>query len=195
MEAVPPAAPSTAPDSSSSSASPRAGARFSPQVLVFVATLAIASRPLKGAIIAGVFWWWGDTYQQVEFVMEEAQVNEGYPFIDGRVADVADVTRITGMMVGEAVAPDGAPGEVFAPGKRLLIWRSPTAPNFGVEGASVNELAVAARPTLPGLGTFLDYVAMTVGVLAGGLWATAWTGRRWARSWPALPLRGRPGQP
>ena len=30
------------------------GARFSPQVIVLVATLAFASRPLKGAIIAGV---------------------------------------------------------------------------------------------------------------------------------------------
>ena len=59
----------------------------SPQVLVLVATLAFASRPLKGAIIAGVFWWWGDTYQQVEFVMDEAQINEGYPFIDGHSTD------------------------------------------------------------------------------------------------------------
>ena len=159
----------------------RWGARFSPQVLVFVATLAFASRPLKGAIIAGVFWWWGDTYQQVEFVMDEAQVNDGYPFIDGRVEGVPDVTRITGMMVGNAIAPDGAPEEVFAPGKRIRIWRSPTAPDFGVEGASVNELSVAARAELPGLGTFLGYVVATIVMLWAGLWATGWAGRRWAR--------------
>ncbi len=156
-------------------------ARFSPQVLVLVATLAFASRPLKGAIIAGVFWWWGDTYQQVEFVMDEAQINEGYPFIDGHLDGSTEVTRITGMMVGEQVAPDGAPDEVFAPGRRVTIWRSPTAPDFGVEGASVNELAVASRPELPGLGAFLGYVLATLVMLWAGFLATAWAGRRWAR--------------
>jgi len=159
----------------------RWGARFSPQVIALVATLAFASRPLKGAIIAGVFWWWGDTYQQVEFVMDDAQVNDGYPFIDGRVDGVEDVVRITGMMVGEAIAPDGAPGEVFAPGRRIRIWRSPTAPDFGVEGASVNEFSVAARQELPGLGGFLAYVTATIVMLWAGFWATAWAGRRWAR--------------
>lgn len=154
---------------------------FSPQVLLLVATLAVASRPLKGAIITGVFWWWGDTYQQVEFVMNEAHVNDGAPFIDGHVDGNTDVTRITGMMVGEAIAPDGAPSEVFAPGRRITIWRSPSAPDFGVEGASVNEFSVAARPELPGLGAFLDYVAATIVILWAGFWATGWAGRRWAR--------------
>jgi hypothetical protein len=170
----------------------RWGARLSPQVLVLVATLAFASRPLKGAIITGVFWWWGDTYQQVELVMDDAQVNDGYPFIDGHLDGSTEVTRITGMMVGEAIAPDGAPAEVFAPGKRLRIWRSPAAPDFGVEGASVNELAVAARPELPGLGSFLSYVAATIVMLWAGLWATAWTGRRWARRWGQIEIRGNP---
>lgn len=168
----------------------RWGAGFSPQVLVLVATLAVASRPLKGAIIAGVFWWWGDTYQQVEFVMDEAQVNDGAPFIDGRVDGTTDVTRITGMMVGSAVAPDGAPGEVFAPGRRVRIWRSPTAPDFGVEGASVNEFSVAARPELPGLGAFLGYVTATIVMLWAGFRATGWAGRRWARRWGQIDIRG-----
>lgn len=168
----------------------RWGARFSPQVLVLVATLAVASRPLKGAIITGVFWWWGDSYTQVEFVMDDAQVNEGFPFIDGRVEGTTDVTRITGMMVGDAVAPDGAPGEVFAPGRRVRIWRSPSAPDFGVEGASVNEFSVAARPELPGLGSFLGYVAATIVMLWAGLWATAWAGRRWARRGGQIAIRG-----
>lgn len=176
-----PATGAPAPPSSASSGGVRWGAHFSPQVLVFVATLAFASRPLKGAIIAGVFWWWGDTYQQVEFVMDEAQVNDGYPFIDGRVEGVADVVRITGMMVGNAIAPDGAPEETFAPGRRIRIWRSPTAPDFGVEGASVNELSVAARAELPGLPTFLAYLAATYVFLRAGFWATAWVAGRWSR--------------
>ena len=74
------------------------------------------------------------------------------------------------MVVGDQIAPDGAPEEVFSPGRRIRIWRSPTAPDFGVEEASVNELSVVARPTLPGLGSFLGYVAATlifVGRVAG----------------------------
>ena len=185
-EGPPRGGPASAPDAAPGL---RWGARFSPQVLVLVATLAVASRPLKGAIITGVFWWWGDTYQQVEFVMDDAQVNEGFPFIDGHVEGTTDVTRITGMMVGEAVAPDGAPGEVFAPGRRVRIWRSPSAPDFGVEGASVNEFSVAARPELPGLGAFLGYVAATIVMLWAGFWATAWAGRRWARRGGQIAIR------
>ncbi len=176
-----PATGAPAPPSSASSGGVRWGAHFSPQVLVFVATLAFASRPLKGAIIAGMFWWWGDTYQQVEFVMDEAQVNEGYPFIDGHLDGSTEVTRVTGMMVGDQIAPDGSPQEVFAPGKRITIWRSPSAPDVGVEWTSVNDIPVAARPTLPGLGTLISYVAATIVMVWAGLWATAWAGRRWAR--------------
>jgi hypothetical protein len=73
----------------------------------------------------------------------------------------------------------------------VWLWRSPTAPDFGVNGESVNEFAVAARPKLPGLGTFLDYVAMTLVTLAGGFWATAWVGNRWARRWGQIQIRGR----
>jgi len=123
--------------------------------------------------------------------MDEAQVNAGDPFIDGHLEGATDATRISGMMVGDQVAPDGAAEEVFAQGKRVRIWRSPTAPDFGVEGESVNEFAVAARPTLPGLGTFLGDVALTLVTLAGGFWATTWVGRRWARRWGQIQIRGR----
>lgn len=189
---MPDAVETSAPDAASPppGARVRWGARFSPQVLVVVATLALASRPLMGAIVSGVFWWWGDTYEQVELVMDEAQANAGYPFIDGHLDGATEVTRISGMMVGDQIAPDGAPAEVFAPGKRVRIWRSPTAPDFGVEGTSVNEFAVAARPTLPGLGTFLDYVAMTLLTLGAGFWAAMWVGQRWARRWGQIEIRG-----
>jgi len=168
----------------------RSGARFSPQVIVLVATLAFASRPLKGAIIAGVFWWWGDTYQQVEFVMDDAQVNDGYPFIDGHLEGSTDVIRVTGMMMGGEIAPEGSPQDVFAPGKRITIWRSPSAPDVGVEWTPVNDVPVTARAVLPGLGTFLGYVGATVGMLWAGLWATAWAGRRWDRRGGQIEIRG-----
>lgn len=169
----------------------RFGARFSPQVLVLVATLAVASRPLKGAIITGVHWWWGDTYQQVELVMDEATPNEGYPYIDGHLDGSTDVVRLVGVMQGDVIAPRAAPAEPFAPGKRITIWRSPEAPNFTVEGEEVNNYPVANRPVLPGLWSFLDYLAMTGVTLAAGFVAMAWVASRWARKYGTLPITRR----
>ena len=168
--------------------SARFGALFSPQVLVFVFTLAVASRPLKGAIITGVHWWWGDTYQQVELVMDEAQANEGYPYIDGHLDGSTEVIRVVGVMQGGVIAPRAAPAEAFAPGKRIVIWRSTEAPNFTVEGEEVNNYPVAGRPVLPGLRSLLDYVAMVLVVLVAGLAATIWVGNRWARKYGTLPI-------
>jgi hypothetical protein len=168
--------------------SARFGARFSPQVLVFVFTLAVASRPLKGAIITGVHWWWGPTYQQVELVMDEAQPNEGYPYIDGHLDGSTEVIRIVGVMQGQVIAPRAAPAELFAPGKRITIWRSAEAPNFTVEGEEVNNYPVANRPVLPGLWSFLNYVAMALLTLLVGFAAMVWVGNRWARRYGTLPI-------
>ena len=54
----------------------------------------------------------------------------------------------------------------------------------------MNEFAVAARPLLPGLGTFVSYVAATVVMLWAGLWATAWAGQRWVRRGVQIEIRG-----
>jgi hypothetical protein len=174
--------------SSPQAPSTRFGARFNPQVLVLVFTLAVASRPLKGAIVAGVHWWWGDTYQQVELVMDEAQPNEGYPYIDGHLDGSTEVIRMVGVMHGDVIAPRAAPAEVFAPGKRILIWRSAEAPNFTVEGEEVNNYPVANRPVLPGLWSFLDGVAMVLVVLVAGFAGMMWVARRWARKYGTLPI-------
>lgn len=100
----------------------RWGVRFSPHVLPFLATVGLAWIPFSSAIGSAVFWWWGPTYKQVAFVMDEAQVNEGYPYIDGYVDGDTELTRISGTMVGSEVAPEDSPGETFAPGRRILIW-------------------------------------------------------------------------
>jgi hypothetical protein len=168
----------------------RWGVRFSPHVLPLLATVALAWIPFSSAIVSGVFWWWGPTYRQVAFVMEEAQTNAGYPYIDGRVDGDTEVTRITGMMVGDQIAPDGAPAEIFAPGRRILIWQSRSAPDFGVEGRSINDLSVAALPELPGLGSLLDALAMTALIVVSGLGVTVWVFKRFARKWGELDIRG-----
>jgi hypothetical protein len=160
-------------------------------VLVLVATLAVASRPLKRAIIDGVHWWWGPTYRQVELVMDEAMPNEGYPYIDGHLDGSTDVIRMVGVMQGGAIAPRAAPAEAFAPGKRITIWRSAEAPNITVEGEELNNYPVANRPVLPGLWSFLDYVAMVLVVLVAGFAAMVWVGNRWARKYGSLPMTRR----
>jgi hypothetical protein len=168
----------------------RWGVRFSPHVLPLLATVGLAWIPFSSAMVAGVFWWWGPTYRQVAFVMEEAHANEGYPYIDGRVDGDIEVTRISGMMVGDRIAPEGAPAETFTPGRRILIWQSRSAPDFGVEGRSINDFSVAARPTLPGLGSLLDHLAMTALIGLAGLGVTAWVYKRFARRWGELDIRG-----
>jgi hypothetical protein len=100
------------------------------------------------------------------------------------------VIRVSGMMVGDQIAPEGAPGETFTPGRRIRLWTSPSAPDFGVEGRSINDLSVAALPKLPGLGAFLDALAKTAVVWVVGLWATAWTYTRFSRNYGDLQIRG-----
>jgi hypothetical protein len=178
-------------ESSPQAPSARFGLRFNPQVLVLVFTLAVASRPLKGAIVSGVHWWWGDTYQQVELVMDEAQPNDGYPYIDGHLDGSIEVIRIVGVMQGDAIAPRAAPADAFAPGRRIVIWRSLEAPNFTVEGEEVNNYPVANRPVLPGLWSVLKYVAMAIVVLVAGFVAMVWVGNRWARKYGTLPINRR----
>ena len=53
----------------------RWGMRFSPHVIPFLATIGLAWIPFSSAIVSGVFWWYGPTYQNVEFVMDEAERN------------------------------------------------------------------------------------------------------------------------
>lgn len=171
----------------------RWGLRFSPHVIPFLATIGLAWIPFQSAITSGVFWWYGPTYRNVEFVMDEAHANEGSPYIDGHVDGDAEVIRVSGMMVGDQIAPEGAPGETFAPGRRIRLWKSPSAPDFGVEGRSINDLSVAALPKLPGLGAFLDALAKTALVWVAGLWATMWTYKRFSRHYGELRIRGSGG--
>ena len=168
----------------------RWGVRFSPHVVPLLIAFGLAWIPFSAAIESAVFWWWGPTYRQVAFVMEEAHANEGYPYIDGRVDGDAEITRISGMMVGDQIAPERAPGETFAPGRRILIWRSSTAPDFGVAGRSINEFSVAARPTLPGFASLLLYLAVTALIAVSGLRLTVWVYQRFARKWGDLDVSG-----
>ena len=123
--------------------------------------------------------------------MDEAQPNEGYPYIDGHLDGSDEVIRIVGVMHDNVIAPRATPAEAFAPGKRITIWRSTEAPNFTVEGEEVNNYPVANRPVLPGLWSFLGDLAMVLVTLLAGFAAMVWVAKRWARRYGTLPITTR----
>jgi hypothetical protein len=167
--------------------------RFSPHVLVLLVTLWAAVPPLRGTIVSAVYWWWDESYAQVEFVMDEARPNDGAPYIAGHLARSGEPYHLLGEMKGETMVVRNLPHEPFAPGKRIAIWHSAGAPNFLAFGAEVNGVPVAGLPQRPGLPALLGYLAWLVATLAVGFKLTAWVFRRWSRSHGELALRPRAG--
>jgi len=164
------------------------GARFSPQVIVAMLTLAAAVPPLKGAIVSGVHWWWDKSYAQVDYVMDEARPNNGSPYIAGHLEGSTEQRNLVGRMQGTTIVVDALPQEPFAPGRRIPIWHSDDAPNFIAFGDEVNDIPVAALPKRPGLMSFVGYSAWLVATLVVGFAATLLVAARWARKWGDLPM-------
>ena len=117
---------------------------------MFLLTLLAAIPPLRGVIVSGVNVWWDKTYAKVDYVMDEARPNDGFPYIAGHLEGSTEQYNISGVMQGSTVAVKGAPAEAFAPGKRIQIWHSAEAPDFGVFGAEINGVPVASLPERPG---------------------------------------------
>ena len=169
------------------------GVRVSPHVIVFLLTLLAAIPPLKGAIISGIHWWWDKSYEQIQYVMDEARPNEGAPYIAGHLDGSTDQHNLVGQMRGTAMVVKALPEAAFAPGKRILLWHSADAPNFVVFGDEVNDMPVAALPQRPGLPAFLAYLAWLLGTSLVGFGAMVWVGNRWSRDYGELQMRYRPG--
>lgn len=163
--------------------------RFSPQVLAFLVALLAAIPPLRGTIVSGVFWWWADSYAQVEYVMDEARPNSGSPYISGHLAGSTEPRNMVGLMRGDAMVVKALPQEVFAPGKTISIWHSERAPNLLVFGDEVNDIPVASVTALPGLGALLRYLAWLLATMITGLALTTWVANRWSRQYGTLPRR------
>ena len=53
--------------------------RFNPHVLVLLATVLALFYVAREAIPSFIFWRYGPTYRQVDFVMDRAQENDGSP--------------------------------------------------------------------------------------------------------------------
>jgi hypothetical protein len=185
--------PTSVPDPKAAGESPGAsfrwGARFSPQVLVLIATLIAAVPAAKGTVLSGIFWWWSTSYRQVEYVMDEARPNDGAPYIAGHLAGATEQMNIRGEMHGATMAVKGAPHETFAPGKRIPIWYSERAPLISFQGDDSNEVPVAAMPERPGLIAFLGYLVWLLATLIVGFGLAVWVANRWARTYGNLPMR------
>jgi hypothetical protein len=59
--------------------------RWNPQVLVVLPAVAVCFLLLREAIPSWIFWLYRGTYHQVDFVMERAEPNDGWPIIRGRL--------------------------------------------------------------------------------------------------------------
>jgi hypothetical protein len=171
----------------------RWGIRFSPHVLVLPLALVAAIPAIRGTIVGFVHWWWDDTYAKVEYVMDEARPNDGYPYIAGHIEGSTEQTNLGGEMRGSTIVVEGLPDEAFAPGKRVMIWHSDAAPNFVVFGEDVNDFPVAARPDRPGLVSMLLHLAWLIGTLIVGLVVMVWVAKRWSGTWGDLAMRSRAG--
>ncbi|MGH7899639.1 MAG: hypothetical protein ACREQQ_16920 [Candidatus Binatia bacterium] len=166
----------------------RFGAKFSPHILVFLLTLLAAIPPLRGTIVAVVNLWWGKSYAKVDFVMDEARPNDGYPYITGHFEGSTEPRGVVGLMQGTTMVVKGAPSEAFEPGKRIAVWHSPDAPNFVVFGAEINDVPVASLPERPGWTSLLLHLVWLYLTFVVGLRATAWVAKRWSRTFGNLPM-------
>lgn len=167
------------------------GVRFSPQVLVFMATFLALYFVAHGAVIAFVHAFWDDSYRQVSFVMDEWRPNDGTPYIAGHLDGSSEPSpfHLPGAVVdGRRVALE-APSIVFERGAHVAVWYSPEAPMFSYAGEWSNGVPVAALPTRPGWGTFAVHALASLAVLLLGLWLTLWVAVRFARGWGSTAAR------
>lgn len=142
--------------------------RFHPQVLVLLAAVGLAFFGLRGAIGDSIYWWWGPTYRQVDFVMDEASPNDGTPIIRGRLDPGDEAAVLEARLTGTVFAVMADPGATFEAGRRLRVWWSPEAPIVGLgPGRSTQYMPVSALPRLPGLLSLLGNLGLAAAPFVG----------------------------
>lgn len=161
------------------------GIRFSPQVIPFMLTIAAMFFAAQGAFVSFVHLWYGKSYRQVEFVMDEWRPNDGVPYVAGHLDGSTEPPpfHLPGKVVGGARVLQDAPSIAFEPGRVVRVWYSPDAPLTSYNGESANGIPVDGLPVRPGWGRLLASVALTIAVGVAGLFATGWVARRFARQY------------
>jgi hypothetical protein len=158
--------------------------RFNPQVLVILGTALVCFYLLREAIPAWIYWLYRDTYRQVDFVMEEAKANEGYPLIRGHLEPGGEESVLEARAAEGGYALAGVPELVrFEPGRRVRVWSSDAAPVVGFgRGRSTGMMPVSALSHIPGLlpalgwtgAALLSIIAVPLLIVRLGLWTRTW---------------------
>jgi len=159
------------------------GFRFSPHVLVFGLTFVAIFYAAQGAVVGFVFAWWGASYRQVEFVMDEWRPNEGYPYIAGTVvgSSAPSPFHLAGAVVDGKRVVERVPSLVYEKGARVPVWWSDEAPFFSYNGELTNAVPVAALPARPGWGQVLLYGLLTLVAAVAGFALTVYVAARFSR--------------
>ena len=160
------------------------GFRFSPQVLVFGLTFVAIFYAAQGAVVGFVHAWWGGTFRQVEFVMDEWRPNDGHPYVAGHIAgSTSDAPfHLAGAEAGGKRVVERGTSIDYEKGARVAVWWSDEAPFFSYNGEWTNAIPVAAMPIRPGWGQVALYGLLTLVVAVAGFALTAWVAARFSRS-------------
>jgi len=151
--------------------------RFSPQVLVLLIFVVPFFYCVREVIGAAIWTWYGSSYRQVDFVLEEARPNGSSPYAAGHTEPGGEPLNepLTAKADGWVLTSD--PSVAFAPGTRVAIWWSPTAPLVGYgRDRSTNGMLVARFPQLPGLLLVLVWSIAALATLFLGVLVTARVG-------------------
>ncbi len=159
----------------------RTGFRFSPHVLVLPLTLYAATWPLAGLLVSGISWWWDTSFAKVDYVMDEARPNDGFPYISGHFDGTTEPYNLVGRTVGETIVLRDVPSEAFAAGKHVPVWYSPEAPDFVAFGKDTNGIPVAFMPERPGFASVILYLVWLLATFYAGLWIMVRVAARWSR--------------
>ena len=149
--------------------------RFNPGVFVFLATSLVVFYLLREAIPSFIFWYYGSTYRQVDFVMDRAQENDGWPLVRGPLDPGGEEWVLELRRTPSGYVLESDPAVTFAPGRRVRVWWSDAAPGVGFgKGRSTKIMPVSALPQIPGAGRFFAWMAAVLvaafaGMLVAGL--------------------------
>jgi hypothetical protein len=144
--------------------------RFNPRVLVFLATSLVVFYLVREAVPSFIFWYYGSTYRQVDFVMDRAQDNDGWPIVRGPLDPGGEewVLELRATPSGYVLESD--PAIAFAPGRRVRVWWSDAAPVVGFgKGRSTKIMPVSTFPRIPGAWRLLAWLAAVLVVGLAGL--------------------------
>jgi hypothetical protein len=167
--------------------------RFSPQVLVWLATWAVAFFAAREAIPAWIYWYYGPTYRQVDFVMGVAEENAGSPLVRGQLEPLGEEWVMGLRSTPAGYVLDSDPAVAHAPGRRIRVWWSDAAPVVGYRGHSTRIMPTSAFPRVPGLRPALGWTGAVLLAFVAGLRVLARLGLR-TRVWSTEMLLDAKGE-